>query len=69
MTPIVLYWYVVGALLTAMLVLGARGENDRVNPASEVFVVVVWPIIAVLLFFGTAVLVARTIWKGDHRDD
>lgn len=63
------YWYVIGALLTAMLVVGSRDRGPQVNPATEIFVVLTWPLMVAILILGTAVAVVRIIWKGDYPDE
>ena len=63
------YWYVIGALLTAMLVVGSRDRGPQVGPVTEIFVVLVWPVVIAILILGTAVAVVRIIWKGHYPDE
>ena len=63
------YWYIIGALLMAMLVVGSRDRGPQVSPATEIFVVLIWPIVVAILILGTAVAVVRILWKGDYPDE
>lgn len=63
-----MYWYFVGGILMAMFVVGSRNRT-RVSPATEIFVIALWPFTISILVLGTAVAVVRIIWKGDHRDE
>ena len=63
------HWYVIGALLTAMLVVMSRDRGPQVNPATEIFMVLTWPLMVAILILGTAVAVVRIIWKGDYPDE
>ena len=63
------FWYLVGAILMAMFIVGSRSRVGHVGVAVEIFMVLTWPLMVAILILGTAVAVVRTIWKGDYPDE
>ena len=63
------FWYLVGAILMAMFIVGSRSRVGYVGVAVEIFMVLTWPLMIAILILGTAVAVVRIIWKGAYPDE